>query len=166
MTRFYAGGAVSMRGFNERRLSPLLLVPAPAGSQGTSTLSLPIGGNGLIEGSVETRYSITDSFRLAAFVDVGQVTTGTLSGVAFSDVLWAVGGGIRYLTVVGPIRVDVARRLPFGRLPPLYDGTTGTIMQVPSYPVNTSCFGIGGSRPATPVSDGSCVLQISIGEAF
>jgi translocation and assembly module TamA len=167
VTRFYAGGAVSMRGFNERRLSPLLLVPAPPGSQGAPTLSLPIGGNGLIDGSFETRYSITGSFRLAAFVDVGQVTTGTLSAADFGDVLWAVGGGIRYLTVVGPIRVDVARRLPYGRLPPLY-GTdaTGAIVQVPSYPVNTSCFGLGGSRPATPVNDGSCVLQISIGEAF
>lgn len=165
VTRFYAGGSVSMRGFNDRRLSPLLIAPPPEGSQ-ASQLTLPIGGDGMIDGSVEARYSITASLRLAAFVDFGQVTRGTLSASDFRDVLWAVGGGIRYLTAIGPIRVDIARRLPYGRLPALYQLNGTTIGQVPSYGVDTSCFGLGGSRPATAVTDGSCVLQISIGEAF
>ena len=63
VTRFYAGGSVSMRGFADRRLSPLLLAPAP-GNQNLE-ITVPIGGNGLIDGSVEARYSLTAALRLA-----------------------------------------------------------------------------------------------------
>ncbi|HSY40096.1 MAG TPA: hypothetical protein VLA79_11230, partial [Polyangia bacterium] len=83
--------------------------------------------------------------------------------------LWAVGVGVRYLTPIGPIRLDLARRLPFGTLPALYtsDPYTGTISGPSStYPVDESCFGFFGSHPTTQVSDGACTLQISIGEAF
>ena len=168
VTRFYSGGAMSMRGFNDRRLSPLLEAPAPAApGVAPATLTLPIGGNGLIDGSVEIRYSLTRNLRLAAFVDVGQVTRGTIGPDDFIHVLWAVGFGLRYLTPVGPIRVDLARRLQLGRLPPLFaSDASGKIVQISSYPVGTSCFGIGGTRPDTPVTDNLCVLQISIGEAF
>jgi translocation and assembly module TamA len=167
VTRFYGGGAVSMRGFNDRRLSPLLLVPPPGAAAGV-TLSLPVGGDGMIDGSFEARYSLTEVLRLAAFVDYGQVTTAQVSPGDAAHLLWAVGLGLRYLTPIGPIRLDVARRLPFGRLPPLYapDATTGVIEAQPAYPVDTSCFGLFGSHPVTPVTDGLCVLQISIGEAF
>jgi translocation and assembly module TamA len=164
--RFYGGGATSMRGFSERRLSPLLEAPAP-GTNPPVTETVPIGGNGQLDGSFEARYSVLDNLRLAGFVDVGQVTTGLFGLADLPGVLWAVGVGLRYLTPIGPIRVDVARRLPFGTLPPLYatDITTGNIVQVP-YAVDTSCFGLFGSHPNTPVTDGSCALQISIGEAF
>ena len=164
-TRFYAGGSVSMRGFGDRRLSPLLLAPAPGDP--SVQITVPIGGNGLIDGSFEARYSITDKLRIAAFVDYGQVTRGLLEPEDFAHVLWAVGIGLRYLTSVGPIRIDLARRLPFGRLPVLYTtDAAGAIVGLPSYPVNDSCFGLFGSQPATPVTDSLCVLHISIGEAF
>ena len=167
VTRFYAGGADSMRGFGDRRLSPLLEVPA-SGTNPPVPITIPIGGNGLIDGSFEGRYSLGDSLRLAAFVDYGQVTTGLVSAGDFSHVLWAAGVGLRYLTPIGPIRLDVARRLPFGRQPPLYmqNATTGAIEQVQSYAVDDGCFGLFSSHPSTPVADGSCVLQISIGEAY
>lgn len=63
---------------------------------------------------------------------------------------------------------DLARRLPFGTLPALYyaNKSTGEIMQAKSYAVDESCFGLFAPQPNTPVSDGACVLQISIGEAF
>jgi hypothetical protein len=71
------------------------------------------------------------------------------------------------LTPIGPIRVDLSRRLPFGTLPALYTtNAAGSIVRVPSYPVDESCFGLFAPQPNTPVSDGACVLQISIGEAF
>jgi translocation and assembly module TamA len=171
--RFYGGGANSMRGFSERRLSPLLqapvpgVKPAPDGTVPTETV--PIGGNGTFMGSFEARYSVLDNVRVAGFVDVGQVTTGLFGLSDLPGVLWAVGVGLRYLTPIGPIRLDVARRLPFGTLPALYttDPNTGTINQpINSYPVDESCFGLFGSHPSTPVNDGACVLQISIGEAF
>jgi len=157
VTRFYGGGAVSMRGFNDRRLSPLLQVPAPGGQ-----LTIPVGGDGMIDGSFEARYSLTPVLRLATFVDYGQVTTAQVHPSDAAHLLWAVGLGLRYLTPIGPVRLDLARRLPFGRPPPLYDATG---MPVP-YPVDDSCFGLFGSHPVTPVTDNLCVLQISIGEAF
>jgi translocation and assembly module TamA len=162
VTRFYAGGAVSMRGFNERRLSPLLLAPAP--NDPSVQITVPIGGNGMIDGSFEARYSITPKLRLAAFVDFGEVTRGRLGPRDIPGLLWAVGVGLRYLTPIGPIRVDVARRLPFGTLPGLYQvDASGDIVSVP-YQANDSCFGFGGST--SPVSDGLCVLHLSIGEAY
>jgi translocation and assembly module TamA len=172
--RFYGGGANSMRGFSERRLSPLLEAPipgtappAPGNPQPTETV--PIGGNGMFTGSFEARYSVLENVRVATFLDVGQVTTGLFGVSDLPGVLWAVGVGVRYLTPIGPIRLDLARRLPFGTLPALYtsDPAAGTISGPSnSYPVDESCFGFFGSHPTTQVSDGACTLQISIGEAF
>jgi translocation and assembly module TamA len=165
VTRFYAGGSVSMRGFADRRLSPLLLVPPPPGAP-DARVTVPIGGNGLIDGSFEARYSLTKTLRVAAFVDFGQVTHGRLGAGDFPGVLWAVGAGVRLLTPVGPIRVDLARRLPFGTPPVLYmaDPVTGAIVPA-SYTPDNSCFGLFGSR-GTLVPDNMCVLHLAIGEAF
>jgi len=165
VTRFYAGGAISMRGFSDRRLSPLLLVPPAPGAPNVQ-VTVPIGGNGLIDGSFEVRYSLTKSLRLAAFVDFGQVTHGRLTPGDIPHVLWAVGVGIRLLTPVGPIRVDLARRLPFGDLPVLYQvDAMGAIVPTP-YTPDDSCFGLFGSHVTTPVPDNMCTLHIAIGEAF
>jgi translocation and assembly module TamA len=165
VTRFYAGGAVSMRGFSDRRLSPLLLVPTPPGAP-NAPYTVPVGGNGMIDGSFELRYSLTKSVRAAAFVDFGQVRRGRLTAGDVPHVLWAVGVGIRWITPVGPIRVDLARRLPFGDLPPLLAAdATGAIVEVP-YVANDSCFGLWGSNTSGPVTDSLCALHIAIGEAF
>jgi hypothetical protein len=77
-----------------------------------------------------------------------------------------MGFGVRWITPIGPIRVDLAGRLPFGDLPTLYQvDAAGAIVRVP-YAANDSCFGLGGSNVVTPVPDGRCVLHIAIGEAF
>ena len=164
-SRVVAGGSVSMRGFSDRRLSPLLLVPPPPGTPANVPVTVPIGGNGLIDGSFEARYSLTPTLRLAGFVDFGQVTHGQLTAADLPHVLWAVGVGIRLLTPIGTVRFDVARRLPFGDPPVLYEVVGGVITPV-SYTPDNSCFGIGGSHVPTPVSDNMCALHISIGEAF
>ena len=171
VTRFYGGGATSMRGFSERRMSPLLLAPVP-GTIPELQEAVPIGGNGLIDGSFEARYSLSDSWRVAGFVDFGQVTTGLIKPSDIPDMLWAVGIGIRYLTSIGPIRLDLARRLPFGTPPMLYQlDPSGQLMTVP-YQQDWSCFGLFASRPPPPIPnvaiamDSACALQISIGEAY
>jgi translocation and assembly module TamA len=165
VTRFYSGGSISMRGFADRRLSPLLLVPPPPGAP-NAEITVPIGGNGLIDGSFEARYSLTETLRLAAFVDFGQVTHGPISPGDMVHVLWAVGVGVRLLTPIGPVRVDLARRLPFGTLPTLYAlDAAGVVVSVP-YVANDSCFGLFGNNPVTPVTDSLCALHIAIGEAF
>jgi translocation and assembly module TamA len=168
MTRMYSGGTFSMRGFNERRLSPLLLVtPLPTtANPNPISYSVPIGGNGLIDGSFEARYPLSESLILSAFVDFGQVTRGRLGVADLRTMLVAVGLGLRYRTPVGPIRVDLGRRLEIGEPPPLLvQDATGVVSQIP-YEVNDSCFGLGGSGRTTVVGDSLCVLHIAIGEAF
>jgi translocation and assembly module TamA len=168
VTRFYAGGAQSMRGFNERRLSPLLLtqLPVTPSHPNPAVVTLPVGGDGLIDGSFEVRYALTDNLVLATFLDYGQVSRGQLGVDDFTHLLFAVGVGLRYRTPVGPIRVDLARRLQVGRPPPLLTvDAAGNIITLP-YRVNDSCFGLGGARYDTVVTDTLCVLSVSIGEAF
>ncbi|MBC8134020.1 MAG: BamA/TamA family outer membrane protein [Deltaproteobacteria bacterium] len=174
VTRFFGGGGVSMRGFSDRRLSPLLLAPAPGQVQAGADpimLTLPIGGDGMIDGSFEARYQLTERLVLAAFVDYGQVTQGRIGPDDVTTLLWAVGLGLRYRTPIGPIRLDFARRLRRGRPPPLLSVESGSVTSVP-YWVDDSCFGFGGSDPdpammlSTAVKDNLCVFHIAIGEAF
>jgi len=156
-----------MRGFNDRRLSPLLQtqLPASPGMPNPPVVTLPIGGNGIVDGSFEVRYAVTSNLVLAAFVDIGQVTAGRIHPDDLVDVLVAVGIGLRYRTPVGPIRVDLARRLQVGRPPPLFSvDATGQIRSEP-YRVDDSCFGLGGSGGSV-VTDNLCVLHLAIGEAF
>ena len=104
--------------------------PPATPATGPPTETVPIGGNGMFMGSFEARYSVLDNVRVATFVDVGQVTTGLFGVSDLPGVLWAVGVGLRYLTPIGPIRLDLARRLPFGTLPALYTtDTAGAINQ-------------------------------------
>ena len=151
VTRFYAGGSISMRGFSDRRLSPLLLVPPPPGAP-TSSSPCRSAATVSIDGSFEARYSLTSSLRVAGFVDFGQVTHARFTPGDIPNLMWAVGVGVRWITPIGPIRVDLARRLPFGDLPTLYavDPMTGAIASE-AVRANDSCFGLFGSNVATPV---------------
>ena len=92
---FFAGGGGSVRGYAYRNIG----VPTPSGNV--------IGGRSLIEGSVEARVKVTDSIGVVGFVDAGYV--GADSIPAFDeDLRVGVGAGLRYLTGLGPIRLDVA----------------------------------------------------------
>jgi len=112
--RYFAGGAASQRGFSQRRLSPR----ARTGQDGIGRIDpesgVPVGGEGLVETSVELRL---DLFRVAgqrlgvtAFVDGADVGMA-LSDIDVANLHWAAGGGLRLHTPVGPIRVDVGFRL-------------------------------------------------------
>ena len=92
--RFFAGGDQSVRGYGFRTLSP-------RDEDGDR-----VGGRFLIAGSAEYQYPLSQSWRLAAFVDEGN---------AFDDMgdplKTGVGVGIRWISPVGPIRLDIARAL-------------------------------------------------------
>jgi translocation and assembly module TamA len=176
-TRFFSGGSAGMRGFAIRRLAPLLLVDAPGLSGERDKLALPIGGNGLLEGSIEARMRFSENLMFAAFTDFGAVTRNRLPPIdKLPDLLWALGIGFRYLTPVGPLRLDLAFRLPVGKPPPLYntDGreityeNTGGIHYGSESGDNVAggCFGIGGHPDQSWVKDGYCAFHVSIGEAF
>ncbi len=89
--RFFTGGDQSVRGFNYERIAP------------RDEQNLLIGGKYLTVGSVEYGYLLLENWRVASFVDVGTATND------FSEPL-SVGSGIglRWITPVGPLRLDLA----------------------------------------------------------
>jgi translocation and assembly module TamA len=185
LLRFFSGGS-SMRGFNQRRLSPLVAVPVNDPDHdgellyqqspnpkwpSTGPETLPVGGNSLFEASLEVRWNVWGDLVLALFNDWGLVTAQPLGpSVDFKRFLYtAVGLGARYRTPLGPIRLDVAYRLPFVGGPQEVD--SGSVREFRNDP---GCF-FGLDKPSTFSStpldysgapDSPCTLQISIGEAF
>jgi outer membrane protein assembly factor BamA len=132
--RFYAGGANSVRGFAQSTLGPRVLTTdverllssdsTGAGCTPQSVMTLtcnaspldqsafvarPTGGTRVIEGSLELRFPISSSVQGAAFGDFGQVW-GERDPVALRDIQITPGVGIRYLSAIGPLRVDLAYR--------------------------------------------------------
>jgi outer membrane protein insertion porin family len=136
--RLYAGGSNSVRGFAQNRLGPkvlylqrveLLLDPGKGGGgevcspEGINDLSCdaaflpdddfavrPTGGTSMVEGSVEFRFPISGQlWEGATFLDFGQVWEEDL-GVDLMDLEFTPGLGVRYLSPIGPIRVDLAYR--------------------------------------------------------
>lgn len=92
--RVYAGGAGSVRGYAYQNIGP---------RDGAGNI---IGGRSSLLFSGELRYRVNDQFGLVAFVDAGNASASMLP--SFDDFKVGVGAGLRYLTAVGPIRLDVA----------------------------------------------------------
>jgi translocation and assembly module TamA len=99
--RLYAGGAGSVRGYAYQHAGPL----DPAG--------VPLGGASSLELGAEFRYRITDTIGIVPFVDGGNVYPTSLPDNA--SLFWGAGIGLRYYTVVGPVRLDLAT--PFTHRP-------------------------------------------------
>ena len=89
--RFFAGGDQSIRGFKYESISP-------ADEKGNL-----VGGKYLVTGTLEYNYQFAPSWRAALFVD-GGTSTNDFS----EDIEVGTGIGIRWLTPIGPIRVDHA----------------------------------------------------------
>ncbi len=92
--RFFAGGGGSARGFEYQSVGP-------QDEDGT-----PTGGRGLLEVSGELRWRREGPLGFVGFLDGASVTAD--QGVSFDDVRYSAGLGVRYDTIIGPIRFDVA----------------------------------------------------------
>jgi translocation and assembly module TamA len=90
--RFFAGGDQSVRGYDFRSLSP-------ANEQGDR-----IGGRYLVAGSLEYQYEFIESWRAAVFVDHGNAVDSLTDPLETS-----LGVGVRWVSPIGPIRIDFAR---------------------------------------------------------
>lgn len=164
---FHSGGPNSNRGYPLRGIGPHgpigFLVPSnlsgsncsltqPDGSRTPisdlpSGCIRPLGGLTLWELSLETRFPISGAFHGAIFVDASDLTR-EVAKIRFNVPHLSPGFGLRYLTPVGPLRLDLGFRPPYlqalgKRNLPLSDGRTGD-----------GVFGI-------PVA-----LDLAIGEAF
>lgn len=104
--RLFAGGSTSVRGYQRRELGP----KDDPQAFGQTRDPEPIGGSGLLETSVELRFPLTGNLRGAAFVDAGNVWADP-SQISLTDLEYTPGAGLRYVTPVGPVRFDIARRM-------------------------------------------------------
>lgn len=181
LLRFFSGGSY-MRGFNQRRLSPLVAVPVgdpdnpgtdlddvkvTASGRTVGPETLPVGGNSLIEASFELRWNVWGNLVLSLFNDWGLVTAEPIFRADLPKYLYtAIGAGLRYRTPIGPIRLDVGYRLPLGA--PQQVDASG----VKTFRNDPGClFWPASEYHPTPMDyagapDGRCAFHLSIGEAF
>jgi translocation and assembly module TamA len=88
--RFKAGGSTSVRGYGFESLS-----------------NNHIGSNNIITASLEAEYRLFDKWSLAAFYDVGNA----FNHWGDPDLKRGMGVGLRWYTIAGTMRVDVAQGL-------------------------------------------------------
>ena len=135
--RFYAGGSQSVRGYGENQLGPRVLTIDPAkleaigcdissaavagcdidmvqeAEDGTVSLDnddfqpRPLGGNSILEGSVEFRFGIWEQLSGAVFLDGAIVGERSVFSITGNTAALTPGVGVRYTTPIGPVRVDL-----------------------------------------------------------
>jgi len=96
--RYFLGGSSSLRGWGRFEVSDL------------SGTGLPIGGHSMLEMSAEVRAPLYAKITGVVFVDAGSVELRAWD-IAFKDMRYDVGPGLRYATPVGPVRVDLGYQL-------------------------------------------------------
>ncbi len=96
--RLYLGGSDTVRGYAYQELPPL------------DRSGDPIGGQTAFNASVEVRFPIYKALSGVTFVDTGLLDKDPFR-LDFSDMLYTCGVGLRYDTVIGPIRVDFGYKL-------------------------------------------------------
>lgn len=107
--RLFSGGGSNHRGFGERALAPTV-----SGIVDGELQHVPYGGAVLLETGFEVRAPITSWRKIGiggvVFLDGGDVTE-TRAELDPLDLHWAVGAGLRFRTIAGPLRADLGYRL-------------------------------------------------------
>ena len=93
--RFFAGGASTIRGYQERKVGPI-----------DDDTKDPIGGEKMIIGNIEYTYPLADFLKIATFFDSGKVWGQESGNVIKSRFKSSIGLGFRVKTPIGPISVD------------------------------------------------------------
>jgi outer membrane protein assembly factor BamA len=133
-SRFFAGGARSVRGYAEGQLGPRVLTIDPAHLTDTTradacTLATiesgacdpnvapardfvprPVGGNSLLEGTIEYRFPLGRNVGGAVFVDAASVGASEVGALLRGQSAATPGIGFRYSSPIGPVRVDLGVR--------------------------------------------------------
>ncbi|MBN1870164.1 MAG: outer membrane protein assembly factor BamA [Candidatus Omnitrophica bacterium] len=92
--RFFAGGARTIRGYNERKVGPL-----------DPNTGDPVGGEGLLTANIECTIPIIEFIKLAAFFDTGNVWA-EVEDFGSGELKSGTGLGLRVKTPIGPVNLD------------------------------------------------------------
>jgi translocation and assembly module TamA len=97
--KLYAGGNHSVRGFAYQYAGPF-----------DHEQQYPTGGRSVLEWGIEPRMSVTEDLSIALFAEGAKVSQELLS---LREDAWftGVGIGFRYMTQMGPLRIDFATPL-------------------------------------------------------
>jgi outer membrane protein assembly complex protein YaeT len=95
--RYFLGGANSLRGWGRFEVSPLFD-------------GLSIGGHTMFESAAELRAPVWGNLSAVLFADAGNVWNNAWA-FDLGDLRYDVGPGLRYLTPIGPVRVDLGYQL-------------------------------------------------------
>lgn len=111
---FYAGGTNSVRGYSRTDLGPKRVIITEGDTPEDDQISfVPVGGKALFTFNIELRQQldrVLKGFGVAGFLDGGQVWTSTRR-LDEREIQYSAGGGIRYQTPIGPLRVDFGYKL-------------------------------------------------------
>jgi outer membrane protein insertion porin family len=107
---FFTGGTNSVRGWSRQSLGP---ARPTFRDDGRFNTYVPVGGRALFNFNIELRQELRGlipNFGLAAFLDGGQVWEDA-SSLEDRPVQFGAGGGIRYQSPIGPVRIDVGYKI-------------------------------------------------------
>ena len=113
---FFTGGGSTLRGFPLNGAGPQDTIPAcsdPANPATCTQIRVPTGGNQLFILNSEFRIPvpIRKGFGIAIFYDGGNVFQTIGIHTLLDNYSNTIGGGLRYATPVGPIRLDIGHNL-------------------------------------------------------
>jgi outer membrane protein insertion porin family len=96
--RFFLGGDRTVRGFADKEIGP------------KDAAGTPLGGDAFVCGNLELRFGLYKKLRGVVFTDAGELWSEQ-SGLPPSGMRWSAGVGLRYETLVGPVRLDWGYKL-------------------------------------------------------
>jgi len=108
--RFYAGGTNTVRGWSRQSLGPKRVI---LDENGNFKRYVPTGGHVLFNFNVELRQQLDffiNGLGLAVFLDGGQVWSD-IKDTGNRPIQYGAGGGFRYQSPIGPVRVDIGYKL-------------------------------------------------------
>jgi outer membrane protein insertion porin family len=108
--RFFTGGTNSVRGWSRQSLGPSLPI---FNEDGTFREYVAVGGRTSFSFNAEIRQDLDGlipNLGIAAFLDGGQVWRN-LQSINEREIQYGAGGGFRYQSPIGPVRIDIAYKL-------------------------------------------------------
>lgn len=107
--RFFTGGTNSVRGWSRQQLGP----KRPSFNDGEFDGYVPTGGQAMFTFNIELRQQLNflfNGFGMGLFLDGGQIWRD-IDRVDERPIQFGTGGGLRYQSPIGPVRIDVGYKI-------------------------------------------------------